>query len=60
MSQKRISMMDKKKIKDNIRMIDIHSEVIKEKCEGCKWFADECGCLNSRLCINYSEWEEKL
>lgn len=53
-------MMDKKKIKDNIRMIDIHSEVIKEKCEGCKWFADECGCLNSRLCINYSEWEEKL
>ena len=39
---------------------DIHSEVIKEKCEGCKWFTDECGCLNSRLCINYSEWEEKL
>ena len=41
---------------------DIHSEVTEEKCNGCKWFIDATavGCLNSRLCINYSEWEEKL
>lgn len=41
-------------------MADIASEVTKEKCNGCKWFIDSTAvrCLNSRLCINYNEWEE--
>lgn len=42
---------------------DIASEVTKEKCYGCKWLiefgAHKVSCLNSRLCINYNEWEEK-
>lgn len=44
-------------------MADIVSEVTEEKCNGCKWLiefgATKVGCLNSKLCINYSEWEEK-
>ena len=43
---------------------DIASKVTKEKCNGCKWLIEfsehEVSCLNSRLCINYSEYEEKL
>ena len=40
---------------------DIASKVTEEKCGGCKWFISgyKHGCLNSRLCINYSEWEAK-
>ena len=42
---------------------DIASKVTKEKCNGCKWLIEfsehEVSCLNSRLCINYSEWEAK-
>ena len=43
-------------------MADIFSKVTKEKCNGCKWLFDapKISCLNSRLCINYNEWEEKL
>lgn len=43
---------------------DVASKVTKEKCNDCKWFIefgkDKLSCLNSRLCINYNEWEEKL
>ena len=42
---------------------DVYKRTLaNEKCNGCKWFIDATavGCLNSRLCINYSEWKEKL
>lgn len=44
---------------------DVYKRTLaNEKCKGCKWLievgANEVGCLNSRLCINYSEWKEKL
>lgn len=46
-------------------MADILSKVTQEKCNGCKWLIEfgapkKVGCLNSKRCINYSEWEEKL
>lgn len=55
-----IGKMISRKTRKQKTAADIHSEVIKEKCYGCKWFIDECdyGCLNSRLCINYSEYEK--
>lgn len=43
---------------------DTVSKVTKEKCNGCKWLIEfdtiKVSCLNSKRCINYSEWEEKL
>ena len=43
---------------------DVYKRTLaNEKCNGCKWLikfdAHKVSCLNSKACINYSEWEGK-
>lgn len=59
-----IGKMISRKTRKQKTAADVASKVTKEKCNGCKWLIEfsehEVSCLNSRLCINYSEWKEKL
>lgn len=60
-----IGKMISRKTRKQKTAADVASKVTEEKCNGCKWFIEfgapkKVGCLNSKICINYSEWKEKL